>query len=49
MPDGREIADLALPGMFSGPSYARVGFSLGCGVNVDITKTTLPGSLGQYF
>jgi CubicO group peptidase (beta-lactamase class C family) len=49
LPDGREIADMVLPGMFSGSSSAGVGFSLGCGVNVDVVKTRLPGSLGQYF
>jgi len=49
LPDGREIADMALPGMFSESSYAGVGFSLGCGVNVDVAKTRLPGSLGEYF
>jgi CubicO group peptidase (beta-lactamase class C family) len=49
LPEGREIADMALPGMFSESSYAGVGFSLGCGVNVDIAKTRLPGSLGEYF
>jgi len=49
LPDGREIADMALPGMFSESSYAGVGFSLGCGVNVNVAKTRLPGSLGEYF
>jgi CubicO group peptidase (beta-lactamase class C family) len=49
LPDGREMADMAPPGMFGGTSYAGVGFSLGCGVNVDVAKTRLPGSLGQYF
>jgi CubicO group peptidase (beta-lactamase class C family) len=49
LPDGREVADMALPGMFSETSYAGVGFSLGCGVNVDVAKTRLPGSLGEYF
>jgi CubicO group peptidase (beta-lactamase class C family) len=49
LPDGREIADMALPGMFSESGYAGVGFSLGCGVNVDVAKTRLPGSLGEYF
>ena len=49
LPDGREVADLALPGMFSETSYAGVGFSLGCGVNIDVAKTRLPGSLGEYF
>src|ERR1700734_3537987 len=49
LPDGREVADLAFPGMFSESGYAGVGFSLGCGVNVDVAKTRLPGSLGEYF
>jgi CubicO group peptidase (beta-lactamase class C family) len=49
LPEGREIADLALPGMFSESGYAGVGFSLGCGVNVNVAKTRLPGSLGEYF
>jgi CubicO group peptidase (beta-lactamase class C family) len=49
LPDGREVADMALPGMFSESGYAGVGFSLGCGVNVDVAKTRLPGSLGEYF
>jgi CubicO group peptidase (beta-lactamase class C family) len=49
LPDGKEIADMAPPGMFSESGYAGVGFSLGCGVNVDIVKTRLPGSLGEYF
>jgi CubicO group peptidase (beta-lactamase class C family) len=49
LPDGREVADMAPPGMFSESGYAGVGFSLGCGVNVDVAKTRLPGSLGEYF
>jgi CubicO group peptidase (beta-lactamase class C family) len=49
LPDGREVADMALPGMFSESSYAGVGFSLGCGVNINVARTRLPGSLGEYF
>jgi CubicO group peptidase (beta-lactamase class C family) len=49
LPGGREIADMALPGMFSESGYNGVGFSLGCGVNVDVAKTRLPGTLGEYF
>jgi CubicO group peptidase (beta-lactamase class C family) len=49
LPDGREVADMALPGMFSESGYAGVGFSLGCGVNIDVAKTRLPGSVGEYF
>jgi CubicO group peptidase (beta-lactamase class C family) len=49
LPDGKEVADMTLPGMFSESGYAGVGFSLGCGVNVNVAKTRLPGSLGEYF
>ena len=49
LPDNREVADMALPGMFSESGYAGVGFSFACGVNVDVAKTRLPGSLGEYF
>ena len=49
LPEGREVADMSLPGMFSESSYAGVGFSLACGVNVNVAKTRLPGSLGEYF
>jgi CubicO group peptidase (beta-lactamase class C family) len=49
LPEDREIADMSLPGMFSESGYAGVGFSLGCGVNVDVAKTRVPGSLGEYF
>jgi CubicO group peptidase (beta-lactamase class C family) len=49
LPEGGEIVDMSMPGMFSESSYAGVGFSLGCGVNVDVAKTRLPGSLGEYF
>jgi CubicO group peptidase (beta-lactamase class C family) len=49
LPDGRQLQDMALPGLFGGSTYAGVGFSLGCGVNVDIAKRRQPGSVGQYF
>jgi CubicO group peptidase (beta-lactamase class C family) len=49
LPGNQEVADMALPGMFSETAYAGVGFSLGCGVNIDVAKTRLPGSLGEYF
>jgi len=49
LPDNREIVDMSFPGMFSESDYAGVGFSLGCGVNVDVAKTRQPGTLGTYF
>src|ERR1700739_4233713 len=49
LPEGREVADMALPGMFSESGYAGVGFSLCWGGHVNVAKTRLPGSLGEYF
>jgi CubicO group peptidase (beta-lactamase class C family) len=46
---GRELADMAPPGMFSEAGYAGQGFSICCGVNVDVAKTRLPGTLGEFF
>jgi CubicO group peptidase (beta-lactamase class C family) len=48
LPGNREIVEMSFPGMFSESDYAGVGFSLGCGVNVDVAKTRLPGTLGAY-
>jgi CubicO group peptidase (beta-lactamase class C family) len=45
----RELTEMATPGMFTESSYDGVGFSIGCGVNVDVARTRLPGTLGEYF
>jgi CubicO group peptidase (beta-lactamase class C family) len=49
LPDGQELAEMAPPGLFSEAGYSGIGFSIGCGVNVDVAKTRLPGTLGEYF
>jgi CubicO group peptidase (beta-lactamase class C family) len=49
LPDNRELADMAPPGLFSEAGYSGVGFSIGCGVNINVAKTRLPGTLGEYF
>ena len=36
-------------GLFSEAGYSGIGFSIGCGVNIDVAKTRLPGTLGEYF
>jgi CubicO group peptidase (beta-lactamase class C family) len=46
---GRELVDIAPAGMFSESGYNGIGFSIGCGVNVDVAKTRLPGTVGEYF
>ena len=49
LPDNRQLADMAPPGMFSEAGYSGTGFSIGCGVNIDVAKTRLPGTTGEYF
>src|SRR5947199_9497066 len=49
LPDNREVAEMTFPGMFSESGYNGVGFSLGCGVNIDVAKTRLPRPLGEDF
>jgi CubicO group peptidase (beta-lactamase class C family) len=49
LPGNKELAAMAPPGSFSESGYSGVGFSIGCGVNIDIAKTRLPGTLGEFF
>ena len=49
LPDNRELADMAPPGQFSEAGYSGVGFSIGCGVNINVARTRIPGTLGEYF
>lgn len=49
LPENRELASMAPPGMFSEAGYSGIGFSIGCGVNINVARTRLPGTLGEYF
>lgn len=49
LPNGQDLDSLAPPGMFSEAGYAGIGFSLGCGVTLDVSKTRLPGTPGEFF
>ena len=49
LPGDQELVDMSPPGLFSEAGYSGIGFSLGCGVNTDVAKTRLPGTLGEYF
>ena len=49
LPDNKELADMAPAGNFSESGYAGVGFSLGCGVNINVAHTRLPGTTGEFF
>ena len=48
---GRKLMADMVPGeaLFSEAGYAGVGFSIGCGVTMDLAKTHVPGSVGEYF
>jgi CubicO group peptidase (beta-lactamase class C family) len=50
LPGNREMTDMGLaPGLFNEAGYAGIGFSLGCGVTIDVAKTRLPGTVGEFF
>jgi CubicO group peptidase (beta-lactamase class C family) len=49
LPENKELADMAPPGLFSEAGYSGIGFSIGCGVNINVARTRLPGTLGEYF
>jgi CubicO group peptidase (beta-lactamase class C family) len=49
LPDSKELAEMAPPGLFSEAGYAGIGFSIGCGVNINVARTRLPGTPGEYF
>jgi CubicO group peptidase (beta-lactamase class C family) len=49
LPNGKELAEMAPPGNFSESGYSGVGFSIGCGVNINVAKTRLPGTTGEFF
>ncbi len=49
LPNNSELAAMAPPGLFSEAGYAGNGFSIGCGVTIDVAKARLPGTLGVFF
>jgi len=49
LPGNQDLTELAPAGAFSESGYSGIGFSLGCGVNIDVAKTRLPGTVGEYF
>lgn len=50
LPDHRLMTDMVpAAGLFTEAGYGGMGFSIGCGVNVDPARTRLPGTAGEYF
>ncbi|MGD0142029.1 MAG: serine hydrolase domain-containing protein [Rhizomicrobium sp.] len=49
LPDNKLLTDLvAGEGLFSEAGYNGVGFSIGCSVTMDVAKTRVPGSVGEF-
>jgi CubicO group peptidase (beta-lactamase class C family) len=50
LPGGKDMTEIGLaPAQFNEAGYAGVGFSLGCGVTIDVARTRLPGTVGEFF
>ena len=50
LPEGKLLTDLvAGEGLFTEAGYNGIGFSIGCGVTVDPSKTRLQGTPGEFF
>ncbi|HXM00019.1 MAG TPA: serine hydrolase domain-containing protein [Rhizomicrobium sp.] len=50
LPGGKLLTDLvAGEGQFSEAGYNGIGFSIGCGVTLDLAKTHVPGTPGEFF
>jgi CubicO group peptidase (beta-lactamase class C family) len=49
LPDNKLLTDMvAGEGLFSESGYAGVGFSIGCSVTMDVAKTRVPGTAGEF-
>jgi CubicO group peptidase (beta-lactamase class C family) len=49
LPDNRLMTDMSLAATFSEAGYGGIGFSIGCGVTMDIAKARIPGTPGEFF
>jgi CubicO group peptidase (beta-lactamase class C family) len=50
LPDHKLMTDMVpAAGLFTEAGYGGMGFSIGCGVNVDPAKSHLPGTPGEFF
>lgn len=48
LPDGKDLTALS-QSLFSEATYAGVGFGLGFATTLDVAKTLIPGTAGDYF
>jgi len=48
LPDGQDLTNLALPGMFTETAYAGVGFGLGFSVTQSPARAQIAGTAGEF-
>src|SRR5262249_11310915 len=48
LPDGQDLTNLALPGMFTETGYYGVGFGLGFSVMQSPARAMIAGTLGEF-
>ncbi|MGZ5931887.1 MAG: serine hydrolase domain-containing protein [Rhizomicrobium sp.] len=49
LPDNKLLTDMSAAETFTEAGYNGVGFSIGCGVTMDLSQTRLPGTKGEFF
>jgi CubicO group peptidase (beta-lactamase class C family) len=50
LPGNKLLTDMvAGEGLFTEAGYNGIGFSIGCGVTMDVAKTRIPGTPGEFF
>jgi len=49
LPDNKLLADMSAAATFSEAGYNGIGFSIGCGVTMNLALTRIPGTPGEYF
>ena len=49
LPDNKLLADMSAAATFTEAGYNGIGFSIGCGVTMDLAQTRIPGTPGEFF
>jgi CubicO group peptidase (beta-lactamase class C family) len=49
LPDNKLLSDMSAAATFSEAGYNGIGFSIGCGVTMDLAKARVPGTPGEFF
>ena len=49
LPGNKLLADMSAAATFTEAGYNGIGFSIGCGVTMDLAQTRIPGTPGEFF